>query len=242
MTISEDFKKPVNVIFLLLAITGIGLSIFFYFNGRKTKSISYQINEPASLIYDSKNASSAIKVLERDSVLVKDNVYLLTGVIWNSGDIPIPIQEVRKKISLNLAYAKKILDFKIVKQTDRDVASFDLTKNNRNSLSLSWKYFDPKYGFRFQIIYTGKENPQFSLVGKILDVSEFKKEKIPEHNYLIIWSCIITMFISMIVVNIRKRGQYNSVKDFIIRVIFPITYIIAVIYIVYYYDNIIIPL
>jgi hypothetical protein len=176
MTITEDFKKPINLIFLLLAIAGIALSFFFYFNGRKTKAISYQINEPSSLIYDSKNSSSAIKVLEKDSIPIKDNVYILTGKIWNSGDIPIDNHDVRESIALNLLSSKKILDFKIVKQSDPTIAKFQLSKKNNNSLLLSWRYFDPGYEIEFQIIYTGYQDSKFNLSGKVLDINKFEKE------------------------------------------------------------------
>jgi hypothetical protein len=175
MTLSEDFKKPINIIFLILAIAGLASGFYFYKASQKTKSISYHIDEPSSLIYDSNNSSSAIKVLEKDSIPIKDNVYLLTGVIWNSGDLPILREDVRQSLSINLSSAKKILDFKIIKQTDPSIANFNLIKNSNNSLVLKWKYFDPGYAFKFQIIYTGFDKAQFILDGRVLDIKQFNR-------------------------------------------------------------------
>lgn len=193
MTIFEEIKKPINVMFLLLGLVGITLSIYFYFQSLKTKEISFELIEPASLIYDSSNASSSIKLLDKDSLSIKDNVYILTGIIWNSGDLPISEDDVRKGVSLNLSSAKKILDFKILKQNDAEVAKFSLNKKSGNALGLNWKYFDPKFGFSFQIIYTGNENPDFKISGKILDVPEFRKDTYPKNNKMLLLGIIITV-------------------------------------------------
>lgn len=176
MTFKEDILRPFNYISLSLAIVGIVLAVFFYLDGKRTKSISYHIDQP-SLIYDSENASSAIKVVAKDSSPIDDDVYLLTGIIWNSGNLPISNEDVRKTISVSLSPSEKILDYKIVKQTDRDIAKFLLVKNDNKSLNLAWQYFDPGYGLKFQVIYTGDDNPKFILSGKVLDVKSFSNIK-----------------------------------------------------------------
>jgi len=214
MTLSNDFKRPVNVVFLLLALVGILLSIFFYFTGRKTKAISFQINEPSSLIFDSHNASSAISVIEHDSVPIKDNVYLLTGVIWNSGNESISIDDIRQNISLNLFSAKKILDFKITKQTDPTIAKFNLVKTTDSSIALFWKYFDPGYGFKFQIIYTGDNSAEFNLKGKILDIKEFEKVNTQDNELKkirIVSLCfILVIFFISLFVKIKDKKPWNT--------------------------------
>lgn len=182
MDSKEDFKKPLNVVFLFLAIASLALSVFLYFNGKKTRNISYQIDEPSNLIYDSKNSSSKIKVILKDSIAIKDNVYLLSGVIWNDGDLPISKEDVRQTLMLTLTNTKEILDFKIVKQTYPDIAKFRLSQINSKSLVLDWKYFDPDFAFKFQIIYTGYNNARLNLTGKILDVKSFKQKFISEHT------------------------------------------------------------
>jgi hypothetical protein len=124
-----------------------------------------------------KNSSSKIKLLEKDSVLIIDNVYLLTGKIWNSGDISITKSDVRKSITIDLVNAKRILDFKLIKQKDASIAKFKLTKLTNKSLGLDWEYFDPGYGLSFQIMYIGDEDPGFNLSGIILDIPRFNKIK-----------------------------------------------------------------
>jgi hypothetical protein len=216
MSLSEDIKKPLNIVFLLLAIAGIVLSVFFYYNGRKTKSIAYYINEPSSLIYDSHNSSSAIKVIEKDSTAIRDNVYLLTGVIWNNGDIPVNTEDVRQTIVLNLESAKKILDFKIVRQTDPTVANFNLSRKDSHALNLSWKYFDPGYALKFQIIYTGTDNPAFNLNGKILDIKEFAKKA--ESRGPQSWIMLLCAPIALLFFIYTMIGAYKAQKEFKLKV------------------------
>jgi hypothetical protein len=171
----EDLKKPINILFLLLGIVGIVLTVLYYYNSKTKRDVSYYVVDPPSLIYDSKSSSSAIRVLARDSSVVNDNVYVLTGVIWNSGNLSITKGDLRQDLSLNLSGAKKILDFKIIRSTDPIISQFALKRNSVTGLGISWKYFDPNYAFRFQIIYTGKADCNFNIQGKILGVTNFNK-------------------------------------------------------------------
>jgi len=237
----EDFKKPINIIFLLFAIIGLASSFYFYSVGKKIKSISYQTDEPSYLIYDNKNSTSAIRVVDKDSLIIKNNVYLLTGVVWNSGNLPISNDDVRLSINLNLPNALKIIDFKIVKQIDPEVANFKLTKLSNKSLSLSWKYFDPGYSFRFQIIYTGYENSQFNLSGKILDLSNFKNEvavkKDPSQREIYVFSLILVIILAFAYIPLIKRIylKYKIIPDQFKRPLITTTaaFVVSIILIIY---------
>lgn len=215
MTFFEDAKKPYNIFTTGLAFIGIALGVFFYIKSTKNKSISYQISEPSSIIYNSKNSSSKIQVLERikdttkekrlsDSLSsylfnpIQSDVFLLTGVIWNSGDLPIDSKDVRKMMELNLKGANKILDFKIAKQIDPEVADFALTQKSFRTIRLTWKYFDPGYALKFQIIYTGDENAQFDLEGKILGVTNFEKIDSQVKKSRFSWTSIFNVIICVV--------------------------------------------
>jgi len=180
MTIIDEIKKPFNVITLTLTIFSIALSVVFYFKSVKEKSLSFQLNQPSALIYDSKNSFPSLKMYEKDTIPIDGNVYLLTGAIWNSGDFSFDKSDIRLPLTVVLKKTNRILDFKITKQKDEMVSNFKLTKLNPNSLKIDWDYFDPGFGLIFQIIYIGEENPDFELNGKILDVESFKNKVKPE--------------------------------------------------------------
>ena len=179
-TLLDEAKKPFNRLMLVIAVVGIIIGIVgivLFFIGTKERDISYEITEPTSLIFDSKNTTSNIKLLEKDSIPITENVYLLTGTLWNSGDLPINKEDIRKQLGFELKGANRILDFKLIKQKDETVANFKIEKGNTNTLNINWDYFDPKFGFTFQVIYTGNENPNFKIIGNILGISKFNKLK-----------------------------------------------------------------
>ncbi|MBL0273601.1 MAG: hypothetical protein IPQ06_11165, partial [Chitinophagaceae bacterium] len=222
MTFISDFKKPINIIPLIIGILGIVLSFFFYFDGKKVKNVSYSLPETPSLIFDSKNSSSAIKLYEKDTVLISRNVYLLTGMIWNSGNLPIDKSDIRVPITLVLDKSNRILDFKIIKQKDSSIANFVLSKTNNNILSLDWRYFDPHFGISFQIIYEGDVTHSFQLKGKILDVSNFLQEKINNKpkslwswDFILILSFLI-LFLIIAIIESTKKGKPDRSTIFLV--------------------------
>lgn len=218
MNFFSELKKPFNIITLFLAIIGIILSIIFYYNGKKKKEISYLLNQPTSLIFDSRNSTPKLKLYEQDSIPVTGDVYLLTGTVWNSGDFPITSEDLRLPIALELSESNRILDFKIIKQKDSSVANFILQKVNRSLLEVGWKYFDPNFGFAFQIIYVGGNDPEFNLKGKVLDITNFTKvEKIENvRTTSLDWALLIGGPILVIIILIiqflerRRTGKFDK--------------------------------
>lgn len=238
MTFREDFFKPYSIVTTSLAVVSIILAVVFYYNGKKYREISYQINEPIAKIFDSKNSTPVLKLIERDSVPVSGNVYLLTGTIWNSGNLPISKEDIRQIITLKLNNSERILDFKLVKQFEPSIPKFTLLKQTENSLNLDWKYFDPAYGFNFQIMYVGREDPGFMLTGKILDVKSFTKgtysQKESEKNKWYSFIAIILHLVVFCAVLVRYRKVYadKSFKLNIISLIFFIIVLLVDIYLI----------
>lgn len=75
MSFSEDIKKPFNIITLTIAIISIGLTIYFYVEGIKEKSICYKIEHNPSLIFDNEKISPNIRVLEKDYYHCRKHIY-----------------------------------------------------------------------------------------------------------------------------------------------------------------------
>lgn len=189
MNFWEEFKRPFNIVTLTLAVVGVVLAYYFYHKDHRFREIDYNLL-PVSKIFDKTKATPAIKLVEKDTIPIKDNVYLIAGTIWNNGNTPISKEDIRKQLSIKLADCKRILDFNIVKQNDSALAKFTLNKKDDNSLNIDWAYFDPKFGFTFQIIYIGSEDPHFCLEGKILDIEEFKNMQTTQNS---IW--VMALFI-----------------------------------------------
>ena len=193
MISSSIHRSTFNILNLFIAIVGILIGVYFYYQSRQTKDISYQIDKSASKIYDIKNTSSLIRLIEKDTILIKENVYYVRGKIWNSGNLPIQSNDIRKPLTITLNSCKRILDYKIEKQYEDNTQGFVLTKTNNNSLKISWKYFDPKNGFSFQVIYLGDENLNGKLKGKILGISQFNEINSNTENSNWLYFFVITV-------------------------------------------------
>lgn len=213
MAFTEEIKKPFNIVTLILTILSISLSVIFYYKSVKEKSLSYQLNEPSSLIYDSQKSTSSLKIYEKDTVPINHNVYLINGTIWNSGDYSFEKSDIRIPITITLGQSNRIIDYKITKQKDSTVAKFSLSEMTQNSLKINWNYFDPGYGLTFQIIYIGENNPNFKLTGKVLGVDSFKKVEQPERKdfktkLFFIGLSLLNVIMAVIIVFLSKRIKF----------------------------------
>src|SRR3990172_1134487 len=158
MSFFEDFKRPFNILTILLAIGSIIIGLYFYYNPKKDKKLSYIITAQQQ-IYDSKISSPKITVYDAAKKPINQNIYVVTVTLWNSGSEPIEPQDNRKPFSFKINNCYQILDYKIIKEKDREVSMFDLSIDHLSqnasdkSLHINWKHFDPKQGLSFQLIY-----------------------------------------------------------------------------------------
>lgn len=232
MTFLEEFKKPFNFISLILTIFSIFISFYFYFKSEKQKELTYIIEEPPSLIFDNSVSSPAIKILDKDSALIKENIYLLRGILWNSGDFSLEKKDIRTPLTIKLPSQSRIIDYKITQEKDPQISVFKLTKLNFNTLSIDWKYFDPNHGFRFQIIYTGKLDSLVSyefLKGKILDIEKFNKSSNIKDKYTFSNFILIIPILILVIMGIFDllKSAGNKIFYRIVGVVELLTGIIA---------------
>jgi uncharacterized membrane protein YeaQ/YmgE (transglycosylase-associated protein family) len=151
----------------VVGIIGVVITIIIYEFSNKSKEPVYSILKEPTLIYDKDNASSNFKLITNDSIIVQENVYVTTMVVWNNGELEIKKDDVRKKIKIKISNQGKILEYKITKQTNPEISNFKLNIKD-NELLVNWDFFDPKFGFEFQIIYSGTEDTKIEVDGYII--------------------------------------------------------------------------
>lgn len=217
-------------------------AIYSHLDNKEAIGISYYLNGPPLKIYDSENTTSKLGVYERkyitfmgkdssiNEVLVKEieeNVYLISGVLWNSGNKTIKSDDVRIPITLSTGNGSRILDFRINQEKDSIVAGFKLSQSSANSVELDWDYFDPNYGFSFQIITIGKNTPGLLIDGKLRGIANFKeirhKQKL---GYLDVMTIVITVLLIAFLSYLLKT-RYLSMSKFLYS--FAIVYLIILV-------------
>lgn len=231
MNFFDEVKKPYNLITTLISIFALILSVYFYVAGNKVKNLSYTITEP-SIIFDSKSATSSIHLITSDSNYVDKSVYLVSGTVWNNGDLPILEEDTRKNLELALENCDQILDYRIVKQSDSSVCDFNLIKESNKKISVNWKHFDPDCGFSFLIIYTGDDTPNFKINGSILGIKSFDEINAKDYpmtidRFLGI-STILCIFIGFLLFRhfsktMDSLNLLNKLADFIIMLVGSVT-------------------
>ena len=169
MSIWDDLKRPVNVISLSIGLISIIVSLFLYFASLKSREPVFLVDEQRGKIFDSSITSPAIKVLDKNSHLINEDIYLVTVAFWNSGKLPIEPEHIRQPIRLKISPVKRLLDYTILKQVEPEISKIKLKKVSQSELELIWEHLDPGYGARLQIIYVGEKDAQISFEGKIID-------------------------------------------------------------------------
>lgn len=195
MSFFEDFKRPFNIFTTLLAIGSIILGIYFYYNPKKDKKLSYIITEPQQ-IFDSKISSPKITVLDAARKHINQNIYVVTVTLWNSGSEPIEPQDNRKPFTFKINKGYQILDCKILKEKDPAVSMFDLSTTNISQnasdrvMQLNWKHFDPRQGLSFQLIFTASANYSLGFDSNVLGLESISDARPISKRYSIIGTLI----------------------------------------------------
>lgn len=163
----DDLKRPINIISLLLAIIGIILAFFFYFKSEQRREISYRFVSRTK-VYDRSSSSPKLSLLNADKSPVRNDVYVVSIQIWNSGTLPIENVDMRRPFDVVLLKGDGFLDWRVAYSLqDADVCKFRITPTETNipitSLNLEWDHFDPLRGCQVQILFMGDTNTAVSL-------------------------------------------------------------------------------
>ncbi len=168
----DFFKHPlIGLISLVVAVIFGGLTVYFYLDSREFREPVYLVEKEHKQVFDSTVSSPKIKILDKDSNPVTDNIFLTTITLWNAGKLCIEPDDVRVPLQIQIKPISKLLDYSIVKESDPEIAKFQLSE----SLGLSWSYFDPGYGVKVQFLYSAPVQAGIEIIGKIKGVAEIQK-------------------------------------------------------------------
>jgi hypothetical protein len=222
-------QKILNILGFIIGLIGLIIGLVSYLNTVKKKEISYNVFEPAYKIFDNEaiDKESNLMILTKDSLNIEQNIYLTTIAIWNSGDLTINKSDVRKRIVLKLKGVNKIIDFKLIKEVEAGISKFTYEVNKDSIYNIDWKFFDPKNGVKFQMLYLGEEKLSGKISGNILETSfvEFIPAEIKDgaitieskpKRFLTLISLIIVgilIIIYTIFVILRKRKKEGGIGE-----------------------------
>jgi len=193
MSLFEELKKPYNFLSTAIGVLGIIFGFWLYHLGQERREPFYLAKESVQ-IFDSTASSPTIRLTDKSGATVDDSVYVVEASIWNAGKKPIEPSDVRIPLRINLAGARRILDFGVVAQNQPQISDVrvSLAKDSSNSLDMDFKHLDPGLGVRIKIVYAGQDDPEVALQGAIVGAT-IKDGTSFIYKYLPRW---LTMFFS----------------------------------------------
>ncbi|MBI5805051.1 hypothetical protein HZA73_03300 [candidate division TA06 bacterium] len=175
------------------------------------REISYIIGEK-NRIFDSQNKSSKIKVIDCDSQVINDDVYLTTFVLWNSNNTDIDSQDIYQPVKVTVTNCKKIFDYSIIKSTDSDIAKYELRPDDNDtvkSVIIHWKHLVSGSGLKVKLIYSGNSESNLKLTGHLRG-NNILKEGTPfivKNNWVVL---LIFAIAGVIVFRIIGSGMFSK--------------------------------
>jgi hypothetical protein len=176
----SDFRRPVNVISIIIGVLGIVVSLITYHISHERRELAYSIPHFPSKLFDSRSSSPKLILVGPNGRPISQDVYLSEIVLWNSGTLPIEPADIRRQILLRISGPAQILDWKVIRETDPDITQAQLYLETSatpptTSLHVQWKHLDPGAGLRFQVIYTGTDSSRAYLQGSVLGLGDLRK-------------------------------------------------------------------
>ncbi len=212
----DDFKKPVNYISLLLAVVSIIWGFWSHYSSINERKPIYALKGSPLKIFDKRNSLSSINLVSNDTCIISEDVYLITFILWNEGNLPIDNQDIREQFKISLQDSINILDFKVIEETHKGISQFSLCREKqKNNLLIKWNFFDPGFAMKAQIIYCGAVNPQFKIKGYILgenQVSEIAQhqDRKPIKIISLIFISAISLIIFLMLISEKVRIEFTK--------------------------------
>lgn len=207
-------KKETIWSLIIGAVIGICISSFYHWLEKKETGPVFSITNTPSIIFDKNSSSPKIKLLVNDSVPVDKNVYTTTLAIWNKGKKTITKNDIRKDFFIcSTDTISEILDYKILKEAEAGISNFKLSPVG-NKLQIGWEFFDYKYGFEVQVIYSGVDSTDIKVVGMTEDskVNEVlpttKESRTFKIGFIGMVVTVIMFIISMVSDYIKRKKKF----------------------------------
>lgn len=172
----KDFKKPYNLISLLITLVALVLSFYFYQKSLRTKELTIFSSKTDAKVFDSNKSLSKIKILVDSALYGKKDIWLKTIVVKNTGDLSISNSDIRKNITLKLDDSSNILDYKITKCSFPEIFKIKDSLISDHELIISWQFFDTDFELGYQILYGNNKMSELELEGYIQGIKTFNSE------------------------------------------------------------------
>lgn len=178
-----------NVVFILLTLSSIFFSFWFYFKSKKSKKPTYALRT-FNLVKEKINKIDSVEIQYHNEKI--DNLSITKLAIWNSGRETISSNDIAQNAPflINIEEGFTLLDFDILFEKNK-ANGFSLNKRDANNIEIQFDYFDFNEGVIIQLYHTATEEEKISVQGsfkgtKNIERSSSSKKILPDVFYKVL--------------------------------------------------------
>jgi uncharacterized integral membrane protein len=191
-----------NLITLLLAISGIVFTIYFYSKSKKVKLPIYVVRS-INLVKEKIQKIDSVQILYSGDKV--SNLSISKIALWNAGKETINSQDValNNSIKVKIKDDFEILDAEILFQkNDANDFKTKISEDNKN-IEISFDFFDFEEGIVLQIFHSGNSSDDISVEGTIKSVKCIKRKD------------VLNSILPSILVKVLKNGTRGSKRKMV---------------------------
>jgi hypothetical protein len=151
----NEVKKPFNAVMMVIALISLLVALFIWYLSQQVAQISYKIIQIPVVSSEGLNTTSPtspFRVVDPQGAEIRTNVYAADITVWNSGDIDLGAEKIRRPLTISMSGDARIFDRGINRASDT-VLDLNVSAISSNGTEIRWRYLDPNAGFRVRIIY-----------------------------------------------------------------------------------------
>jgi hypothetical protein len=196
----SEARKPFNAVMMVIAIVSLLFALAIWYLSQQMSQLSYKViqlpvvnRQVPGVNNDDGNSggqSPPFSVTDAQGALIKTNIYAADITIWNSGDIELGREKVRRPLSISISAAARILDRGINRVSD-PILGIEVSTRSSYDTQIQWTYLDPRAGFRIRIIYGSDKEQPLSLSANILGIEDLQDI----NNYRRGWKWYLKMIV-----------------------------------------------
>lgn len=181
----RSLKNPYQAVTFLGMVIGIGLSIYFYIAPQQQARISYHIEQitifeppkfstPSSPDGRTGELKPPFTILDGNGHPITSGIYGATIVVWNSGDIDLGKEKIRKPLTISISGETRLIEGKFEIISDENISEFQLERpaKQEHEMQVSWRYFDPRHAFKFRLFYISDRKQEINISAQILGLHQ----------------------------------------------------------------------
>ncbi|WP_133513261.1 hypothetical protein, partial [Candidatus Thiosymbion oneisti] len=157
----QDFKKPINLISLIVSILSLSFALITYDSRSDGRELSYNIL--TGKILESDPLTQVIEIFFKDGAPINGDVYVAYMSLWNSGKIAINSSDVTRGIEVHMNSSGHFLDAEKIHVRGDGIGRVETIEVSEKVIKLELDQLDLDMGAKYKILYIDSERENIGI-------------------------------------------------------------------------------